>query len=136
MLQRIQSIWLLLASALAFATLQFPFYMGTDATGIPGSSLEAKDSMVLLLPTIAIGVMTLLTIFLFKNRGLQVKFIAAALILEAFLLFLYYRETQTYTGGQFVLTSILHVFILIFFFFSIRGVRKDEKIIKESNRIR
>ncbi|MFZ1529685.1 MAG: DUF4293 family protein [Ferruginibacter sp.] len=136
MLQRIQSIWLLLASALAFATLQFPFYMGTDPTGIPGSTLEAKDTMALLLPTIAIGVMTLLTIFLFKNRGLQVKFIAGALILECFLLFLYYRETQSYTGGQFVLTSILHFFILLFLFLAIRGVRKDEKIIKESNRIR
>lgn len=136
MLQRIQSIWLLLASALAFATLQFPFYMGTDATGIPGSTLNAKDGMLLLIPTISLGVMTLLTIFLYKNRALQLKFIAGAIIVECILLFLYYRQTQQYTGGHYVLTSILHLFILIFLFLAMRGVRTDEKIIRESNRIR
>jgi len=68
MLQRIQSIWLLLASICSFATLKFPFYMGTDKTGVPSSTLEATDNFLLIIFTVAIGVTALLSIFLYKNR--------------------------------------------------------------------
>ncbi|MBN8834038.1 MAG: hypothetical protein ABS68_11890 [Niastella sp. SCN 39-18] len=136
MLQRIQSLWLLLASACSFATLKLPFYMGIDKTGIPNSTLEATDSLELLVPTIALGVLSLLTIFLFKNRSLQIRFIILGILLEAVLLFLYYNQMQSYTDGQLVLTSIIHVFVFIFLILGLRGVLRDNKIIKESNRLR
>ena len=33
MIQRIQSVWLLLAAVCSFLTLKFEFYAGTDTTG-------------------------------------------------------------------------------------------------------
>ncbi|HMT95571.1 MAG TPA: DUF4293 family protein [Ferruginibacter sp.] len=136
MLQRIQSVWLLLASICSFATLRFPFYMGTDKTGIPSSTLDATDHFLLIIFTIAIGVTTLLTIFLFKNRGIQIKFIAGSMVLECVLIILYYNYSGQFTEGHFVLTSIFHLFILLFLFLAIRGIIHDNKIVKESNRLR
>ena len=130
MLQRIQSIWLLLASICSFATLKFPFYMGTDKTGVPSSTLEATDNFLLIIFTVAIGVTALLSIFLYKNRAMQIKF------MECVLIILYYNYSVQYAEGHFVLTSIFHLFILLFLFLAIRGIIRDNKIVRESNRLR
>lgn len=136
MLQRIQSIWLFLASIAGFAGIKFPFFSGTDAQGIPSSTLEATDNLALLIPTIVVGVITLLAIFLYNNRSTQIKLAIAALLIECFVIYKYYAESQKYIGGNFTLTSILEPLVILFIILAIIGIRKDDKIIKESNRLR
>lgn len=136
MIQRIQSIWLLLAAICSFASLKLPFYSGTDATGIPSSTLEGTDSLLLICATLAVGIISLITIFLFKNRSTQIKLTLLAMIVEALLIFLYYDTSTKYLGGTYALTSILQPAVLLFLFLAFNGIRKDNKIIKESNRLR
>ena len=136
MIQRIQTLWLLLASACAFISLKVPYYSGTNKEGIPSYKLMGTENFYLMLLTIAIAVLALITIFLYKNRTLQLRLCILGILLEAILIFLYYRETKTFVDGTYALTALLHGCIVLFFFLAARGVSHDNKIIKDSNRLR
>jgi hypothetical protein len=136
MLQRIQTIWLLIAAALAFAGLKFPFYSGTDKTGIPSSLLTGIHPVYLLMITVAVAVLALVTIFLFRNRTLQLRLCIVNIILQAVLIYLYYRESQTFAGGTYALTAIIQPAVLVCLFLAVAGIRRDNRIIADSNRLR
>jgi Domain of unknown function (DUF4293) len=136
MIQRIQSVWLLLASACAFATFKLPFYTGTDKTGVANAELIATHTIPIMITTIIIGALALLTIFLFKKRPLQLRLCVVGILLEAILIFLYYRETSNLTNGTYALYSLLHSLVVIFFFLAARGISSDQKLIRGSDRLR
>ncbi|MEO7463561.1 MAG: DUF4293 family protein, partial [Ferruginibacter sp.] len=115
MLQRIQSIWLFLTAASAFASLKLPFYSGTNLNGIPSYELMGTENFPLMLLTIAIGVLALITIFLYGNRTLQLRLCYLGVLLEAVLIFLYYRETTHFAGGTYALTALLQGLNVLFF---------------------
>ena len=48
MIQRIQSVWLLLATVCAFATFRFPYYSGTNAKLVPDAELTASGTFLTL----------------------------------------------------------------------------------------
>ena len=136
MLQRIQSVWLLLASACAFATLKLPTYSGTAANGIPSSPLMGMPNFLLTVVTVIIGVLALVTIFLYGNRKLQFRFCLLGILLEIILLFLYYSEITKFAEGTLALTSIFHVGVLLFYGLAAKGINNDENLIKNSDRLR
>lgn len=137
MIQRIQSIWLLLAAFCVFLTLKFSTYVGTNKDLIPSSFLNGIATLPLIFVTLAVGILTFITIFLYKNRKLQLRLAILALLLETGLLFLYYKEIQTYIGkGTFSITAILHAAVIIFLILAARGINSDNKLIKDSNRLR
>jgi peptidoglycan/LPS O-acetylase OafA/YrhL len=136
MIQRVQSIWLFLAAACAFAGFKFSFYTGNQPGDTLLHELNAASTLPIMVTTIAIGVLALITIFLFKNRSLQTKLCILGIVLEAVLVFLYYRETSNFTKGTYSLTALLHVIILLAFILAARGIGKDSKLLKESNRLR
>ena len=136
MIQRIQSVWLLLASACAIASFKFPYYTGTNAKGLSPYELKADENILLLLTTTAVAGLALFTIFLFKKRPLQLRLCVLGIVLEALLIFLYYREVRTFTQGTYALTAILHSIIVIGFFLAARGIHKDQKMVKDSDRLR
>jgi len=138
MIQRIQSIWLLLASACAFLSLKLPFYIGTNKDGVASYKLTGVENYYLMLLTIAIGVLALIIIFLFKNRKLQVRLSVLGIMLELLLIFLYYMQVRTFAAGSgtYALTSLLHSCVVFFLFLAIRGISKDAKVIRDSNRLR
>jgi hypothetical protein len=137
MIQRIQSLWLFLAAACAMATFKFPYYSGTSAKNIPDTELSASSSVLLLILTVAVGGLALYTIFMFKKRSLQKWLCLLGILLEALLIFLYYRETKTsFIKGNLSFWAILHGIIVYMFFMAARGIIKDEKMVKESERLR
>lgn len=136
MLQRIQSIWLLLASASAFATLKFSTYSGTTKDLVPSSFLNGTSTLLLIMTTLALGIVSLITIFLYNNRKLQLRLTILAIIIEALLIFLYYREASQFMGGAISISALLHALILLFLILAARGISHDEQLIKSSNRLR
>lgn len=136
MIQRIQSLWLLLAAACAFASFKFPFYSGTNAKGFTPYELIATESFLLLVTSIIVGGLAFFNIFLFKKRTLQLRLCVLGIFLEALLIFLYFREVRSFSQGTYSLTAILQTVIIIAFFLAARGINKDEKIIKDSDRLR
>ena len=136
MLQRIQSIWLLLAAGCAFLSFQFPFFTGTDKELRPTGVLNGQSSLPLILVTAAVGILALVCIFLYKNRKLQLRLTVLCIALEALLIFLYYTQVKTFTGGTYALTALLQGCVVFFLFLAARGINNDEKIIRDSNRLR
>lgn len=136
MIQRIQSLWLLLASVFTFAGLKFSFYSGNKLNDIVLHQLNGTENFLLMLTTIVIGGLALITIFLFKKRALQRRLCVLGILLESGLLFLYYRETTTFIQGTYSLTAILQSLIVLAFFMAARAITHDEKIIKDSDRLR
>ena len=139
MIQRIQTLWLLLAAIFAFLGFKFSFYSGAIVeTGIPETyaKVTGTTSIPLIIGTTAVGVLALITVFLYKNRPLQLKLSIGGIALQAILLFLYYNETSHFVRGTFSLTAVMQALVPIFFLLAAKGISNDEKIIKESNRLR
>jgi hypothetical protein len=143
MIQRIQSIWLLLVAACAFATLKISTYAGNlipEATDVPGTLLYKKLNGMSSIPnsiiTIAVGILALVSIFIYSNRKLQIKLCVASFFIEVSLVLFYYFSTKMFKEGSFLIGAVLHIFILVFLILAILGIRKDAKIVEESSRLR
>ena len=136
MIQRIQTLWMILAAAIIFITLKVPFYAGTLLDGGQFHKLLATDYFIILILTSALGTGMLINIFLYKHRSIQSRIIIVSIILECLIVFLYIKQTTKYSTGNYTLWSALHIFIFIFFILAARGIYKDSKLIKDSNRLR
>lgn len=136
MIQRIQSVWILVASLLAFLTLKLSFYSGTHLPDNLYHQLNGTENILLMITTIALGILTLVTIFLYKTRIIQLRLCIAAILLDLLLVFLYFRQLQYFSQGEYAITSALHLIIVVALILAARGINKDEKLIRDSNRLR
>ena len=139
MIQRIQSVWLLLAGICSLATFKFPYYSGTSAKDAQRYELTAwhnNSNILILILTAAVAALALYTIFMFKKRSLQKWLCLLGILLEALLIFLYYTETKSLQPGNLSFWAILHGVIVYMFFMAGRAIMKDEKMVKESERLR
>ena len=136
MIQRIQSVWLLVASVMAFLTLKVSFYSGTFLADNQYHQLNGTDNILLMITTIALGVVTLIAIFLYKTRIVQLRLCIIGILLDLLLLVLYFRAVQHFTKGEYAITAAAHLVIILSLFFAARGIKKDDKLIKDSDRLR
>jgi peptidoglycan/LPS O-acetylase OafA/YrhL len=136
MIQRVQTVWMLLAAIAVFLTLKFLFYSGTYISDNTYHPLLATDNFPILILTSALGTGIVINIFLYKQRSIQSRIIFFAILLECLIIFLYVKQTDKYSTGSYSLWSALHILIIIFLILAIRGIYKDAKLIKESNRLR
>ncbi len=136
MIQRIQTIWLLISSIAAFLTLRFSFYSGTYIIDNSYHELRGIDNSYLMLTTIILGGLSFITIFFYKKRPLQIRLSLLCILIEAFILFLYVRELQIFSNGNYNLWAFLHLLILVGLIMAIMGMYRDQKLIKESSRLR
>ncbi|MBX3238619.1 MAG: DUF4293 family protein [Chitinophagaceae bacterium] len=138
MLQRIQSLWLLLAGVLSFLTVKFNIYSGTKVLNGANlfTALNGSANFLILTVTIAIGLIAMITIFLYKNRPLQIKLSLVFLLLYILLAFLYYLKIKDFTAGNFSLTSVFFFLIPVLIILAIKGIYNDQKLIKSVDRLR
>jgi len=148
MIQRVQTLWMILAAIAVFLTIKFSFYSGTlvlqntvdtmtnMATDGSYHLVKATDNFLILILTSALGTGIIIDIFLYKHRSIQIRIIMAAIIVECLIIFLYIRETNNYSQGNFNVWSILHILIIVFLILAAKGIYNDSKLIKESNRLR
>lgn len=135
MIQRIQTIWLLLAAAASFATLKLSFYSGNKDNNL-FTELTGSSHFLLMVLSVAIGLLAAVTIFLFKNRKLQMRLTWLGILLQIVVLAVYFQQIKTFVQGNYTLTSALSFIIPIFFILAWLGIRKDEKLIKSMDRLR
>jgi dipeptide/tripeptide permease len=136
MIQRIQSVWLLLASICAFLTFKMPYYVGSIGDA-PYQELNATTGgNAILIITALVSMLALLILFLYKQRVLQLRLCIVGILLEAILIFLYYSKTKTFTQGSYSLTCMLHSAIILFFVLAGQAINKDQNLVKDSNRLR
>ena len=141
MIQRIQSIWLLIVALAAFATYTLTLYIGKLADGSLRPFLLA-DNFLLVIIIIAIGSLAIVCIFLYKNRKLQFRLSVLGVIFSIGFLFMEYlkveefKKTNNILTGSYQVGALLPVVMIIFFILAARGIYKDDKLVKSLDRLR
>jgi hypothetical protein len=138
MIQRIQSVWLLLAAAFDAVTFRFPFFSGDwKKDAIPAVvELNAQTTIWFTILSVIAGALALATIFLFRNRKLQLRLIYLGIFLSVVLLTLYFLEMGNFYTGNIALWAVFYFAILVSYILAAQGVRKDEKLIRSLDRLR
>ena len=154
MLQRIQSIYLLLAAFAIYALFLFPFVHNVFVDGKPltisvtgvfqeinGQHVHTQFFTALTAATAIIGLIPLVIIFLYKNRKQQI-----ALCYSAILVIIGYSfwmaqtvkgvgdiEIDTHNWG---IGLFLSSFSILFIVFALKAIQRDEKLVKSADRLR
>ena len=137
MIQRQQSLWLLLSTICAFLSYKLPFFSGTKQINdhMEKAILDGGSSFFLLVLTGASLLLSLTAIFMFKDRKLQLKLCFAGIGLSVLILVLYFVEMKKLSGS--ISLSAIFVFaIIIGYTMAARGVMHDEKLVKSLDKLR
>ncbi len=135
MIQRIQSVWLLLAAVFSFLTFKVSFFFGLKAGTNVNESLNATSSILLIICASATGLGAFIAIFLYKDRKTQLRITTAALIISILSLVIYFSQTRNY-AGQFTITAVVSLVIPLLLFLAARGIWKDQKFVRSLDRLR
>ncbi len=129
----------MLAATCSVLSFFFPFFGGAEqnATGTSGmmSTLNAGSSFFLIILTGASVLLSLVTIFLYKDRKLQFRLALTGLVISVLIVILFFSEIKM-LPGVIALSSVFVFLVPVFYFLAIRGIRKDEKLIKSLNKLR
>ncbi|RQO30546.1 DUF4293 domain-containing protein [Taibaiella sp. KBW10] len=149
MIQRIQSVWLLLAGLAMAGMFYFNVYQSSPTMELTAEALNSlrkitnikNDYLAIVLAGLS-TIISLVSIFMFKNRKRQIGLIWINILLSIGLLFWLFVGLNSfwnnYPGAQGNLwIGMFLPFITVFFLiFALRGIRKDEKLIKSLDRLR
>ncbi len=157
MIQRIQTLWLLLSSAVILALFLFPYLQFTDLQGIgralkvtgeyQAAGSEAVRTSPHILQTITVLILAALplyTIFQYKKRNVQIRVIYVNIIvLLLFGVWLYISASDTLGEVNHQLSAnnigvglFLIPIAVILLLMARHGIRKDEKLIRSADRLR
>ncbi len=140
MIQRKQTLWLLLATAAAVLTFMFPFATGeelVEKTAMKqNTEITAGSSFFTLLLTIASVGISAIAIFMFKDRKLQMRLSLLGLLIAAGIFVLYILEMRKLVTSTPALWAVLPLLTIAGFFLAFRGIRSDEKLVKSLDKLR
>lgn len=147
MIQRIQSIFLLLAAACAFCLFAFPFGTTeapvTDSTIYADSVYNIQDNIALLALFCVAGGLAFISIFLFNNRKTQLllgRLAIIANIIGFVMVIIFYinsaGELRNVDDNENIIGFSLPIAFLVFAFLAQRYISKDEKLVDSMDRLR
>lgn len=136
MIQRIQTIYLFLA-ALVSAGLIFVFDLYTNMAGV---SVYAEDHLVVFGLFILSAVISLVSIFLYKNRKLQFMLGRLNIILNLILLGLFVYWSLNLSGEILIsekgIGMLIPIISIVFLVLANKAIKKDEDLVKSVDRLR
>ena len=131
MIQRIQSIYLLLAAiSMTLISFKVPVYSLNDTL------LIAKDDTKMFVLTIVATIFSLLGLFMFKNRKVQMKLIRLTVLIQMIIgvrIIVLFNKFDVVLNNFFL---FLLTFSLIALIMAYRGVKKDDDLVRSIDRIR
>ena len=133
MIQRIQTIWLLLASTAAFITLRLPFYYTPEPNAL---EIDGSAQYSTLISLAFSGCLSFISIFLYGNRMLQLKVVLINFLLSGLLGFFIYKIVIAHQGGGFTLASAALFVMPILQLMAMIRIYKDDKMVKDADRLR
>src|SRR5262245_35820468 len=138
MIQRQQTLWLLLATACAVLSFFFPFAKGDQMIKDmkAGVILDAASTLPLLLLTGASAILSVVTIFYFKDRKMQWRLCFLGILITLGIILLYIKEYKGLTDSVLALYCVLPALMLISYYMAYRGIRKDHKLVKSLDKLR
>ena len=140
MIQRQQTLWLLIATAAAILTFMFPFAIGEEliqktAMKQRAEIIAGNNFFTLILTIVSIGI-SVVTIFMFKDRKMQMKLCLLGLLVSVLILVLYFLNMKKIISPTPALWAILPVAVIAGYYMAFRNIRKDEKLVKLLDKLR
>lgn len=149
MLQRIQSVFLLLAAAAMLVASVTPLLLFMNAgqlVKLEALGVYAQDGSLISSTwgLFALGalssIIALLTIFLFKNRILQMRISVINIIIMlgfyGFLAFLVFQSNSEYVFHKIGIGVVMPIIAIILTWLAIRKIGQDETLVRSLNRLR
>jgi uncharacterized membrane protein len=157
MIQRIQTLWLLVAAVILLGLFVFPFVSFIDLVGLGkqiyvtgiysannNDSVRESSSIMLAIYAGIVTIAPLLIVFQYKNRKRQILFIIVEIVLVVLLGIWMWSTAHTtldvinqkLQAGNIGVGFFLLPIAIIFLGMAIGGIRKDEKLIKSADRLR
>jgi Domain of unknown function (DUF4293) len=155
MLQRIQSVYLLLASLALLALFLFPLVHNVYIDGKPltimvtgvfqdvnGQRTHTQFFVGLTIATVIIALIPLILIFLYKNRKQQITLCYSAILVIIGYSFWMSQmakkimgdvQIDTHNWGIGLFLSSVSLLLIIF---AIKAIQRDEKLVKSADRLR
>lgn len=142
MIQRKQSIWLLIAAVSSGLTLLVDVYRAQYADG-SSKAIRIADHYPSLLLALVCTIVPLIAIFLFNVRKRQLSMSFVAILSNISLVGMMLsrvgslsKQMPAPTGGSYWIAAVLPAVSLIFLILAIMGIRKDENLVKSMDRLR
>ncbi len=153
MIQRIQTVYLLIATILMAITIFTPiaqFFDGTQEYTLSAFALKDAAGAVAQ-PAIYMGILLVLAtllpfvvIFLFKNRQLQIRLCAAEIVLLVGSLVVmgiyYYLSHRIFDAANGIISIkvgiVMPILAIVFVALAIRSIFRDEVLVRSLDRIR
>lgn len=146
MLQRVQSIFLLLAGGASLGTFGLPFATTprpiNDSTIFMDAAYSVQDQVGLMVLFGLGGALALVGIFLFKNRSLQIRLSILAFITNLigviFGAVFFMQNSSEVAADQLNdgLGVYLPIVAMVLVLLAYRFIRKDERLVKSMDRLR
>jgi len=155
MIQRIQSIYLLLTIILSILFLSGSIFLFADANGteyqatVHGVSVitegsptgQVHNTLPLTVFVILTALFSAIAIFSFRNRKTQLKFSISVIVLSGMLILssaycIFYVISEFDARLRSGLKMIIPFLMLIFAILAYRGIKKDDILVKSYDRLR
>jgi hypothetical protein len=138
MIQRQQSLWLLLSTISSFLSFKLDFYNGTVKPEADNKTpfIDGGDNFFLVVLTGAVLILSAVTIFMYKERKFQLKLSIIGASLSLLLIIAYFVTMKRFATGGVSLSAIFVFAILGGFIMAARGIWKDEKLVKSLDKLR
>lgn len=98
--------------------------------------LKASSTPWLVILGITITLAILINIFNFKKRRQQLLITVVLVLLSLLNIVLYWFAHTKYIDGTFSLSALLALAIPVFLILAARGISKDERLVKSTDRLR
>ncbi len=130
MLQRIQTLFLLISTVLLILLFCFPMAV------LPEGAVQYSDSPVLFGLLLVATIVAFFSIFLYRHRMLQIRvsFFNILILCGLQALIIYYY--LTWPGARFSFTAVFPIVAVILTFLAIRYIGRDEAMVRAADRLR
>lgn len=138
-IQRIQSIYLLIAAVLGAALFAFPFATApVQQEGmLVDGAFDVNDHTGLIVLTVLVIILSFVTIFLYNNRVLQMNLGKLNIVLLLGLIGLAgYVFSTISVATSLGLGLVVPILVLILVFLANKNIQKDEKLVRSADRLR
>jgi hypothetical protein len=137
MIQRIQTVYLLLAAVAALLLLFLPIGALSLETSAELDLIKATEVIALMALVLVMVSLPLLAIFLYAKRGLQIQVGGVGLLTAlAFIAVFLAGFASEFDAFQPMAGAAMPVLYVVFVLLAIRGIRADEKLVKSMDRFR
>ncbi len=156
MLQRIQTLFLLIVFIISITSIFLPFAgfktddlvlyaygvkLNSNASGLVITDMTKMSVLLIMILFILVSIFTLFIIFKYNNRLLQIKSCRLSILIHIIIVVLIFYTTDLFEKelalkAQYKLGAVLPLISLILLYLSISAIRKDENLVKSANRLR